>query len=165
MIALVKFIHLAALFCWCAGLVALPVALMRYRLHRGSDLRYRDFRLITHYGYIGFATPAAVLAIAAGTWLILAADVTAHWLMVKLALVSGMVLVHAWLGHLIQESRDGQGARYSLFAVAGPALAGAGFMLAVLWLVLAKPDLAGLADLLPEMARAPMGQDLPEVLP
>lgn len=163
MIAAVKFIHLAALFCWCAGLLALPIVMGRYRSHRELGLRYAEFRLITHYGYIGFATPAAIVAIAAGTWLIIAADVTAHWLAVKLAIVSAMVLVHAWLGHLIQLSGAGRG-QYRLPALALPFVASLAFMAAILWLVLAKPDLVGLGDLLPGFLLAPRGQALPSVL-
>ena len=46
-----------------------------------------------------------------------------------------------------------------------PVLLGAiGLMGLVLWLVLAKPDLAPLADSLPEWLRQPLGRELPSSL-
>ena len=73
MVAGLKYLHLAAMLCWCASLVALPLLLHFYgQIWRGkadssqTQARYAEFRLITHFGYVGFATPAAVIAIAAG---------------------------------------------------------------------------------------------------
>jgi uncharacterized membrane protein len=103
MIAALKAIHIAAMLCWCAGLVALPLLLMSYG-HARRQVRYSEFRLLTHYGYVAFATPAAVIAVVAGTALIFAAGVFDLWLIAKLAFVSFMALAHAWLGHLIEQS-------------------------------------------------------------
>ena len=65
MIAALKAIHIAAMLCWCAGLVALPLLLMSYG-HARRQVRYSEFRLLTHYGYVAFATPAAVIGVMAG---------------------------------------------------------------------------------------------------
>lgn len=164
MIAALKYIHLAAMLCWCAALIALPLLFSLYggawrRNHGGEErqARYAEFRLITHYGYIAFATPSAVIAIAAGTGLIFAADVFDLWFAAKLALVSGMALVHAWLGHFVVVSAEQQG----IHKMPSPLIAlfiALPLMVGVLWLVLAKPDLSGLADLLPEFMLAPRGQ-------
>nr|WP_275897801.1 CopD family protein [Pseudotabrizicola algicola] len=150
--------HIAGLLCWCAALVALPLLLHHYRGVRAQS-RFTEFRLITHSGYILFATPAAVIAISAGTALIFAADVRAEWLWVKLVFVCGMALVHAWLGHLILRSGE-SGGRYVMpqpliaLVLLFPQIS------VVLWLVLAKPDLAWMADLLPPVLLEPQGGSL-----
>ncbi|MFC3168847.1 CopD family protein [Paracoccus fontiphilus] len=164
MIAALKAVHIAAMLCWCAGLIALPLLLMSYG-HAQRQVRYSEFRLLTHYGYVGFATPAAVIAIVAGTGLIFAAEVFDLWFVAKLALVSLMALCHAWIGHLIEQSglqRRGKGRDPDrgyrmphpaiVLAVALPAMG------AVLWLVLAKPDLSWTAGLLPQFMLQPRGQ-------
>ncbi|MFN3275412.1 MAG: CopD family protein [Paracoccus sp. (in: a-proteobacteria)] len=163
-VAGLKFLHLAAMLCWCAALIALPLMLYFYgnvwRRTTGSEqtqARYAEFRLITHYGYIAFATPAAIIAIAAGTALIFADDVFDLWFVAKLALVAGMVLVHAWIGHLILSSAENRGLRDMPSPVWALVL-GLPLMAAVLWLVLAKPDLGGLTALMPDFMLAPRGQ-------
>lgn len=165
MIAALKAIHIAAMLCWCAGLIALPLLLIVYG-HARRQVRYTEFRLLTHYGYVGFATPAAVIAVVAGTGLIFAAEVFDLWFIAKLAFVSVMALAHAWIGHLIEQSglqRQGRGddpARGYAMPWPGIALAAAlPSMAAVLWLVLAKPDLAWVADLMPRFMLAPRGQE------
>ncbi|WP_103335879.1 CopD family protein [Pseudotabrizicola formosa] len=158
MIAVVKFVHIAALLCWSAALVSLPVLLHHYRRAK-TQSDFTEYRLITHYGYIAFASPAAIVAIVAGTLLIFLAEVYDPWLLVKLAFVAGMVLVHAWLGHLILRSGE-TGGRYKM----PPPLIGLPLVLTqiavILWLVLAKPDLAWLANLLPAVALEPQGGSL-----
>ncbi|RJE78932.1 CopD family protein [Paracoccus sp. JM45] len=166
MIAALKFFHLAALLCWCAALIALPVLMTLYsgfgkrELKRGQrQTRYSEFRLITHYGYVAFATPAAILAVVAGTGLIFAADIFDLWLVAKLALVAGMALVHAWLGHLVVISAEDRGLHKMpspLFALA----AVIPMMIGVLWLVLAKPDLVWVTDWMPEVMLSPRGEGL-----
>jgi len=158
MIAALKFLHIAALLCWCAALIGLPMLLAQYRGAR-SQSRFAEFRQMTHYGYIGFACPAAVIAIGAGTALIFAADLRDDWLMLKLVFVAGMALVHAWLGHLILQSGEGEG-RYRMpppliaLALVLPQMA------VVFFLVLAKPDLFWLVDLLPAILLTPQGASL-----
>lgn len=164
MIAALKFLHLAALLCWCASLIALPVLMTLYSGFGRRDLargqrqsRYSEFRLITHYGYICFATPAAVAAIAAGTGLIFGAGVFDLWMVAKLALVAGMALVHAWLGHLVVISAEDRG----LHKMPSPLIALAlvlPLMAGVLWLVLAKPDLDWTTGWMPAFMLSPRGQ-------
>lgn len=166
MIAALKAVHIAAMLCWCAGLIALPMLLISYRGAR-RQTRYTEFRLLTHYGYVGFATPAAVIAVVAGTALIFAAQVFDLWFLAKLAFVSLMALTHAWIGHLIEQSglrRPGMpvaGGTSRGYAMPHPVIAlliAVPSMAAVLWLVLAKPDLSWTADLMPRILLAPRGQ-------
>jgi len=165
MIASLKALHIATLVIWCAGLIALPVMMQAYGRSRAAttEAGFGTFRLLSHGAYTRLVTPAAVVAIAAGTALIFAVPVTADWLLVKLAAVSGMVLLHAWLGHLIARTGEERG-RYRLPSPLW-ALAGAlPLMALVLWLVLAKPDLAALVEQLPSWMRQPLGRELPPEL-
>lgn len=153
MIAALKFVHLAALVAWCAALIGLPLLMMAHG-RTASQRQYVRFRLITHIGYIAVATPAALLTIAAGTALIFAARVFDPWLLVKLAFVAGMVLVHVWLGHLIQRSGEERRSHWRAQPLLGLALA-LPMIAAVLVLVLLKPDLDWMPGLIPAQFLAP----------
>ena len=101
----------------------------------------------------------------AGTALIFAAEVFDLWLIAKLAFVSVMAMAHAWIGHLIEQSgqqRRGQGvdpARGYRMPYPGIALAAILPAIgAILWLVLAKPDLTWVVELMPQIVQEPRGQ-------
>lgn len=155
MIAALKFLHLAALACWCAGLIALPL-LMHAHGRARNQRQYARFRLITHIGYIGFATPAALVTIMAGTMLIFAARIYEPWLLAKLAFVAAMVLVHVWFGHLIQRSGEEKRSHWQAAPLAGLILV-MPLIGIVLALVLSKPDLVLLRDLVPGQLLSPRG--------
>lgn len=165
MIAILKSVHIVGLVVWCAGLIALPVIIQTYG--RAASIRtqtgFSEFRLLTHRGYVELVTPAAVIAVGAGTALIFLEDIRDPWMMAKLAAVAGMAICHAWIGHMVSMTGEKNGA-YRL-PTAVPVLSGAiAFMGLVLWLVLAKPDLAPLSALLPEWLFQPLGRDLPSSL-
>ncbi len=165
MIALLKAIHIVALALWCAGLVLLPLLIQRYG--RRAEIReqagYAEFRWLTHRAYVGFVTPAAVVAVTAGTALVFALQVLDPWMLAKLVCVAGMVLVHAWLGHLIVQAGEGRGA-YRLPPAGLALLAVVPLIGLVLWLVLAKPAPDALIALFPEALLAPRNQPLPGFL-
>ena len=167
MIAALKFVHIATLAVWCAGLVALPLVMQIYGRQPAvpTQARYTEFRLLAHRSYTRIVTPAAVLAIAAGSGLVFLLRLVDPWMLAKLAGVSGMVLVHAWLGHLVAQSGEraqelGRGWRLPSPLIA--LVLGLPLMAAVLWLVLAKPDLSGLEDRLPAVLLEPQGRSLPD---
>ncbi|MCC5978106.1 MAG: CopD family protein [Salinarimonas sp.] len=163
MIALLKALHIAALSIWCAGLVLLPV-LMQFH-GRNEIARTQEgfalFRRLSHFSYTMVITPAAIIAVSAGTILIIALHLVNAWMLAKLVAVAGMVLVHAWLGHLISMSGEGVG-HYRMPPPIIALLLGVPLMLTVLWLVLAKPDLTGLTAMLPEFLLEPQGHPLPD---
>ena len=165
MIALLKTLHIAALSLWCAGLVAMPLVLQIYgrREEVRTQAGFTEFRLLMHAAYTRIVTPAAIVAIAAGTALIFAADITQPWLVAKLVAVAGMVLAHAWLGHLNVEASEGRGSYQMPHAIAALP-ASLICMSAVLYLVLAKPDLQPLIEALPAALTTPQGRSLPDVL-
>lgn len=155
MIAALKFLHLGGLSIWCAALIALPIFLQTHgRTKDQSD--YDRFRYITHIGYIAIATPAALLTIAAGTAIIFAAGIFTPWLVVKLGLVAGMVLIHVWIGHLVQTAGEKRKSRFAIPPAACLWAAGP-LMLAVIALVLWKPDLGFVSEWLPDQLLVPRG--------
>jgi uncharacterized membrane protein len=165
MIALLKAVHIIGLVVWCAGLIALPIIVQAYG--RTANVRtqagYSEFRLLTHRGYVELVTPAAVIAVGAGTALIFLEGVREPWMMAKLAAVAGMAICHAWIGHMVSMTGEHNGA-YRL-PTPVPVLFGAvGLMGVVLWLVLAKPDLAPLTTYLPVWLLQPLGRELPSSL-
>jgi uncharacterized membrane protein len=161
-VAALKFLHIAALSLWCAGLVGLPLLLARHR--PGDDqLDFARRRLVTHYGYVRLVTPAAVVAIAAGTALIFLRGVFVPWMFAKLAVVGLLVVLHAWIGHVTLQIGEQQG-RYDA-PPGGPLVAAALLaMTAILVLVLGKPvfaDWFGAGWPGPAWLLQPRGQPLP----
>lgn len=157
MITALKFLHIAALSIWCAGLVGLPLLLAR---HGPADEQqpFARRRLVTHYAYIRLITPAAVIAIAAGTALIFLRGVFVPWMFVKLAVVGILVTIHAWVGHVTVQAGESRGdydAPPGGLLVAASLLA----MTAILVLVLGKPHLADWPG--PAWLLEPRGHSLP----
>lgn len=157
LILALKALHIAALILWCAGLLALALMLQAHH-PRHSQLDFARLRRLTHYSYTRLATPAAVVAIAAGTGLAFARGVFEPWFFLKLAAVGLLVCVHAWLGLAVSKIGETTGlhtppAAWLVMALALPAMA------AALLLVLAKPQLS--ADALPEALQSPRYRPLP----
>ena len=135
-----KAAHIAALFIWCGGILAMPLMLSRHD-GRNSSSDYLRIRRATHLTYTIVVTPAAVVAVVAGTWLIFFREALVPWLYAKLFFVALLVLAHAWIGHILvgvaeSEGRDSPPAPYvPMLVVLLP-------MIAILFLVLGKPDLS-----------------------
>ncbi|MCC5970572.1 MAG: CopD family protein [Pararhodobacter sp.] len=162
MIAILKFVHIASLALWCAGLLALPVLLHQYGRTAAARTQtgFSRLRHLTHFSYVAVLSPAAVVTIAAGTGLIFLIEVVDPWLLAKLLMVAGMALVHAWLGHLTSRIGHGDGGYRLPPPLLGLVLA-LPLIATVLWLVLAKPDLAPWLDRLPALLREPQDRELP----
>lgn len=138
-IPIFKSVHIAALAIWCGGLLVLPLMLARHRPALVSE-EYRLVRRATHVTYTLCVTPAAVIAVITGTWLIFLREAFVPWLFAKLVFVALLVVVHAWFGdHVARVAEAPENHRPP-----DPALAlTAAFlpMIAILTLVLAKPAL------------------------
>lgn len=156
-----KALHLGFLALWIAGLVALPRMLAR--LDAGVvSAEYVLTRRATHYSYVWGVTPAAVLAIASGTALIFLREVFTPWIFAKLVLVAGLVAVHAWIGHTIIAVAETEGEHDPPGALV-PTMVTCGLVIAILVLVLAKPELEELS--LPSWLMSPLGRQLPFDVP
>ena len=126
-----KFIHLAAIAIWSGGLLALPFLFWQRRgLQAGPELDrlHRIVRLV----YVVLTSPAAFVAIASGTGLIFLQATFEEWFSVKMVLVGGMAMVHQLF------SPKGS---FSGFAFVTLATTYAVLITAILWVVLAKPQL------------------------
>jgi protoporphyrinogen IX oxidase len=137
---IMKVIHIGALCLWVAGLVTLAMIFRTYRPDLPEQAFVR-FRKLSHYGYIAFVTPAAVVAVGAGIALILLRWIFDPWLLIKLLLVCGLVVSHAYVGHMISTtaSSAGKAEIASPWWILGSTAA---LSVAIFWLVLDKPDVA-----------------------
>lgn len=154
-----KFVHIAAVCVWVAGLVALLLVLARHRPHDDQS-RYTRLRLLTQSGYVRLTSPAAVIAIGAGIPLIFLRGPYAPWLYAKLALVGLLCVIHALVGNAIIKLAEARGdvqlrrPRW-LLAMLLPVTLG------ILVLVLLKPPLdVDQLDALDGLMQ-PQGRDLP----
>lgn len=155
-VSLVKALHIAALILWCAGLVALPLMLAKHRTGE-EQADYARLRLLTHDSYAFIVTPAAVVAIAAGTLLIYLRGVFEPWMFAKLVAVGLLVTLHALVGHtvLLMSERRGE---YTPPAPIPLTVGSIATMIVVLLLVLSKPIIP---DILPQWLKVPQHRQLP----
>ena len=132
-----KTVHIAALIVWSACLFALPALYAGFpdlRDPRGM-LRHRAMARFT---FIAIASPAAVIAIIAGTLLIHPTGSYAGWLVLKLGVVAMMVFFHVVCGRIVVMLHDhprAWAARTHRWLLAVPLI----LIPTVLFLVLAKP--------------------------
>lgn len=132
-----KLLHISAVILWCGALLYLPLAVAaaggaQRRPVALGDAQDEILRALFIYG----ATPAALLAIASGTWIFIWQGTLGAWLLAKLALVALLVLAHASFGLLILRLERGQRGRRAALLVGALLLP---LLLAIAWLVLAKP--------------------------
>lgn len=135
-----KALHISAIALWAVGLMMLPLLFRAYRPQM-SDTGYIRFRQLTHYSYIRFLTPSAVIAVGTGIVLIALRGIFEPWLFAKLALVSLLAVLHAYVGHMIVQTAETRG-RVQLpppVVVLAPVML---VLAGILVLVLAKPPLA-----------------------
>jgi uncharacterized membrane protein len=156
-----KALHIAGLVIWCAGLFALPSMLSRHDRAIGQA-DFRRIRRATHYTYTLAVTPAAVIAVVAGTWLILIREVYEPWLYLKLFFVALLVAFHGWVGHTIVAVAETAGSHRPPSPI-WPSLVLLVTVLAILSLVLGKPELGQVN--LPGWLTEPRGRQLPFDVP
>lgn len=96
-----KLIHIAAIAIWAAGLLNLPGLLAAHPQCAGSEADFRRLRKQTRLVYVALMSPAAVIAVISGTVLVFLAASIGGWIVLKLAAVSGMVLLHVYMGKLL----------------------------------------------------------------
>lgn len=136
-VPLFKAAHIVGLVIWVGGLITLPLMLTRH----DPAISVEDYRMIrkaSHITYTMGVTPAAVIAVIAGTWLIFMREVFTPWLFAKLAFVALLVLAHAWIGHIVVRIGEEPG-QHTPPPAWLPITAVLLSSLAILFLVLAKP--------------------------
>ena len=97
----VKMLHLGALAVWLGGLLLLPRLFAAHAASAAGQAHDTYFNLKAQVLYFRVVTPAAVLTVAMGT-VLLVAGFDGAWLPLKLVLVAGLVLLHVYLGSLLQ---------------------------------------------------------------
>ncbi|APH71258.1 CopD family protein [Aquibium oceanicum] len=156
-----KAVHIVCLSIWCGGLIALPMMLARHDPAIAQD-DYHLIRRATHLTYTMLVTPAAVIAVIAGTWLIFLRQAFVPWLFAKLVFVALLLVLHAWVGHSIVRIAEEPGKHRP----PNPYLPLAGVLAcacAILVLVLGKPDLGWIG--FPDWMLRPRGGQLPFEVP
>ncbi len=132
-------IHISAMLFWCAALLYLPTVIAAsasVQLHDlGSHTEGED--AVARYVYTRFASPAAVVAVGAGTLIFLPDYPVDVWLVVKLTLVALLVVCHVFVGALViraEENKSVQPWCWIMILVMGS------LMLSIILLVLSKPS-------------------------
>lgn len=132
-----KFVHVGAIAVWAAGLLVLPFMLMkRRRVPVGESVE--EVLVFTRRMVLWLVSPAALVAVASGTALILLRPVYFPWFTAKLAAVGALAALHVvqsgWVLRMF--APDAREPRWRLLTAAfGNALV----IGAILLLVLAKP--------------------------
>jgi uncharacterized membrane protein len=147
--ALLKFVHIGAIGVWSAGLIVLPYLFWQRGHLPGGGFELDRLQRLTRFIYVALTSPAAFLAIASGTALIFLQATFAEWFSLKLLLVGAMAMLHVVAGLIgtrliLTDARFGAP---SFFGLTGLYLA---LIVAILWVVLAKPAIDGRA-LAPEL--------------
>ena len=139
MTTFLKFVHLAAIAIWSGGLIVLPFLFWQRRTVRtGSDID-RLHRLC-RFVYVAMTSPAAFIAIGSGTALIFLQATYEEWFSLKMVFVGAMVMLHVVAGLILERVFDPDG-RCSLFSYSALTSAYLVVITAILWIVLAKPDI------------------------
>ena len=157
----VKALHLSFVAVWVAGLIALPGMLARHD-RAIVQAEFAQIRRATHYGYVWVITPVAVLAISTGSALVFMREVFSVWIFAKFVLVTGLVAMHAWVGHTIIAVAETEGQHESPEPLV-PIILISGLVIGILFLVLAKPELEEWP--MPSWLLNPLGRQLPFDIP
>jgi uncharacterized membrane protein len=134
-----KFVHIATIAVWAGGLIVLPYLFWQRRYHTVGPELDRLHR-VTRFVYVAMTSPAAFVAIGSGTALIFLQSTFREWFTLKMLLVGAMVMLHVVAGLVAVRvfTPDGRFGSRSFAALTAAYLA---VIVAILWVVLAKPVL------------------------
>ncbi|MBU2032940.1 MAG: CopD family protein [Alphaproteobacteria bacterium] len=132
-----KFVHIAGISVWVAGLLYLAALLLSHR-HVRDKQDFARVRMGSRFAYMGLVSPAAFVAVGAGGALLFVADALHPWMFVKLAAVGVLVGAHMQYGYVLAHlaDEDAKGPTLRILAIGWSVVISAG---AILFLVLAKP--------------------------
>lgn len=94
-----KFIHVATIALWAAGLIALPFLYWQRRGLDGDGLH--RLHAFTRFLYVALVSPAAFVAIGSGTVLVFLMGTYEAWFSAKLVAVAVMTGIHIFSGLMI----------------------------------------------------------------
>jgi protoporphyrinogen IX oxidase len=134
-----KFVHVAAIAIWCAGLICLPGLYVQRAHVRDEQALYRLQGLV-RFSYVSLISPAAFVAVASGTALIFVAGTFVPWFSLKLAFVGALVVIHLLTGLVIIRLFE-EGQIYPAWRFVAVTCVTVFVTIAILVIVLAKPRL------------------------
>ncbi len=135
-----KLAHVTALAIWTGGILLMPI-LLGQRETAGSGPPLHRLHAFTRFAYINVISPAAFVAIASGTALILVRETYTPWFAAKLAFVGVLVALHVWIGLLVLSVFENDG-HFARWRVSASVVTLSAVITAVFWVVLAKPDIS-----------------------
>jgi protoporphyrinogen IX oxidase len=136
MITILKFLHIAAISIWTAGLISLPSLYVQRAHVKSNDSLYRMQRMV-RFAYVAIISPAAFIAVSSGIALSFLREVFAPWFSWKLGLVALLAMFHVFSGLvIIRLFREGEVYPPWRFVLATASCCAV--VTAILFLVLAK---------------------------
>ncbi len=133
----VKALHIVFVVSWFAGLFYLP-RLFVYHAQATDAPSNARFKVMERRLYRGIMTPAMILTLASGLWLMIGWGFRGGWLDAKLALVALLVAYHFWLRAMVRDfARDANRRSHRFYRVVNelPTV----LLVAVVILVVVKP--------------------------
>lgn len=95
-------LHIAFLLLWSGSLLVFPHLLVQQASAEDEDSKQRALKMQrTLYAFV--MTPAGLLTIIFGTWMLFERGFSGGWLPVKLTLVLAMVFFHVYCGRLMEQ--------------------------------------------------------------
>lgn len=134
-----KFLHIAAISIWTAGLICLP-GLYVQRAHVEDDQALYRLQGLVRFAYVSLISPAAYVAVGSGIGLIFLQGTFAPWFSLKLAFVGVLVVAHILTGLVIIRLFE-KGEIYPPWRFVAVTAFTVLVVLAILFVVLAKPPL------------------------
>ncbi|WP_133127387.1 CopD family protein [Legionella nagasakiensis] len=132
-------LHISAMLCWCGALIYLPALIFgtaAQKIHLQEKNQAGLLRMVFNL----ILTPAALMTIVSGTLVFIKMRIFTVWLMLKLTLVVGLVICHVFNGWLILRMEE-RLPRYLSVLCFFCGIFSIVLILAIIWLVLAKPHL------------------------
>lgn len=146
-----KFIHITGIAIWIAGLLYLASLLAGHdRVRDQQD--FARIRMASRFAYMGLVSPAAFIAVGAGTALLFLSDALHPWMFAKLATVTVLVIVHVQYAYVLTHLAD-EGAQEPTVRIRIMVAAIIGAASVIIYLALAKPVLGD--DILPNWLSQP----------
>lgn len=98
-------LHIAFLLVWSGTLLYSPQLLLQQASAEDEDSRQRALKMQrTLYAFV--MTPAGLLTIIFGSWMLFERGFSGGWLPVKLSLVLAMVFFHVYCGNLMEQLEE-----------------------------------------------------------
>lgn len=147
----VKFLHVAAISIWCAGLICLPGLYLQRAHVQDDDALYR-MQALVRFSYVTLISPAAFVSVASGIVLIFLRSTFIEWFSLKLVFVGLLVVLHIVTGLVIVRLFD-KGRIFPVWRFVAVTVMTLIVTMAILFVVLGKPQLHW--DWLPRDAMRP----------